>query len=203
MDDDTKPEGQPDEGGESGEEQVVLTKAEHDQMKADLEHLKTQDRNFQALRNKQINNLTEEEKRKVLGDELESVKKAQDDFRTQQRTERIQDALDVFAGEDKEVRDKFEFYFNNDKRSDKAVSAKDVLSLMKEYQPLINRSSMVNSINQAAAHYQGGATGTNKTRFADSENGQALRKELGLPSALESAARNSQLRIKPEFLKKD
>jgi len=188
------PETQPPVAGET----VSLSKAEYEKMQSDIEHLKTQDRNFSALRNKQLGTLTPEEKEKVFGEEMELIKKTQAEFVQSQRQERIDDALDVFGGSNAEAREKFAFYFKNDRRSDTAMSAKEILSLMKEYQPLVRGTSLTNPLDRAMGHFAPSSHASGEPTFTDSEKGKQFRKELRLPTSLDSAKNNSSFRIKGE-----
>lgn len=169
--------------------------AEKASLEEDFNKLKEKDHNFSALRKKQLGELTPEEQRQYLGDQMEEMETKQAEYRTQQRNERIDDALDVFAG-DEDQRKKFEFYFNNDKRSEGAVSAKDIQKLMKEYMPLVTgKNVMDDSFNRAATHYNGAQPRKEVKRFADTEAGEALAKDLGLGTQVLSQAAGKGLKV--------
>jgi len=187
------------EEGQAKEEQVTLSKAEYEKMQADLEHLSNQDRNFKALRNKELGTLSEEEKNKILGDKIEEIHRTQEQSLQQQRNERIDDALDIFAGNDKEAREKFVFYFKNDRRSDEAITAKGIASLMKEYIPLVKGvNTMSNPINRVTSHYSPSSSFSDEKSFSESDEGKSFKKSLGLKSIMDSARSNPNLRVKGE-----
>jgi len=81
-----------------------------------------------------------------------------------------------------------EFYFNNDKRSDTAMSVKDITGLMKEASDRADLASgvspSINPITRAANGYSPTPASSNNTRFAETDVGKQLDNELGLSNAL-------------------
>lgn len=188
----TPPEG---DGVQVHEEDPNVLKTEITRLEGELKKFQDKDYNFNALRNRQLGDLSPEEKEKILADKLGEIEEKQAEYRTSQRTERIDDALDVFAGDDEE-RKKFAFYFENDKRSEKAVSAKDIQKLMKEYMPLVKgNSAMEDSFNRAASHYGGAPMKQEDKSFAESDRGKQLSKELGLDNDILRQAAGLGLKV--------
>lgn len=197
-------EGENPEGNGGGEEVTPeayeALKAEKATVEAELAKLREKDMNFKAFRTGTLANLTEEEKQKYIGDELEAVSKKQEEFHKSQVTERVEDALDVFAGEDKEAREKLKFHY--DRIRDEATSRKEVLLKMKEAAKLADLGAVsADTFARAASHYGSPSAPKAEKRFSDSEKGEAFRKGIGMPDPIESA-RSAGLYIKPEFLNK-
>lgn len=185
-------------GSEVTPEAYEALKAEKATMEAELAKLREKDMNFAALRRKQLGELTDEEKEKYVGDKLEEVEKKQQEFHQSQVTERVEDALDVFAGDDKAAREKLKFHY--DRIRDEAVSRKEILLKMKEAAKLADVGPVTtDSFSRAASHYGSPTAPKAEKGFAESERGEEFRRVIGMPNPLESA-RSAGLYVRPEYL---
>lgn len=171
-------------------------KAEKETALAELAKLREKDMNFAALRKKQLGELTEEEKEKYVGEKLEEVEKKQAEFHQSQVTERIEDALDVFAGDDKAAREKLRL--NYGRISDVATSRKEIMLKMKEAAKLSDMGPVAaDSFARASSHYGGPTAPKAEKRFSETERGAEFRRNVGIPDPLESARRGGFF-IEPE-----
>ena len=187
-------------GSEVTPEAYAALAAEKEELAEKLAKLEEKDMNFATLRKGKLGALTEAEKEKYLGEELEGVKKQQEEFHATQVQERIDEALDVFAGDDKESREKLLERYN--RITDKAVSRKEIMTKMKEANDWAgSKTSQVDQLARAASHYAAPSGPKAEKRFSETERGQEFRKAIGIPDPIESARRGGFF-VDPEYSKK-
>jgi len=177
--DENNPEGQENDEKPISKEDYDALVNDKKQLEDDLKKLKNKDRNFEALRKKQLGDLSDEERKQLLGDKIEELESKQKEYRQSQIKERYDDALDIFAGEDKDLREKIEHHYN--RLSDEAVTLKEITSKMKDAYNLARPGIVpVDPINKASAYFRGVEPRVESKRFSDTEKGKQLFKDLGM-----------------------
>lgn len=151
-------------------------------IKERLSKLEAKDMNFRKLEQ-----MTEEEKAKLSDKEKElmlrqeALETQQKEFTSKQIESSKNHVLTMLVGDDEETRAKV--LKNYDRIKDEATSLEEISIKMNEaYSMTIGTQNIANPLSVAMGFNGGQAPKKESTRFADTERGKAIAKELGLPS---------------------
>lgn len=161
-------------------EELQRLKEENEQLKKEIAERGNKEFNYRALRKKQLANiqLTDEEKQQLIGADLEELRKEQEQARQSTIQERMDDALELFAGDDNDLREKIKFHYA--RISDTAVTRQEISKKMKDAYNLAvaGNSVQIDPIARANAYQYGGFKSQKESGLTVDQ--KALASRLGL-----------------------